>query len=304
MKRFLLLSAIFLLGFASFAKVKAEEPPVPNEATCKARIDHELAREQRLYRYALFGRSKAEDAGIGEVWFDTEGIAWYKAAKNKWVSLTHPGLEWTNITMEKQAEIDTIPTDKGGMNFPRPGFFDTKRVLTSDLIPHVEQGTRSLQCRVNTLCAAVRAMMQLSSTDGAIPVTGTADGCLEREMSSMMECQFALTKNQVDNALAFTHCEDVGEQLIEREIALLKLLFEYDASYRSLLQFAGFFDTFLEDLRWTVVGNIRQAASIIGWLHRIPCFTSSCDEYPPQLLREDRPEELNTNISSQSSPSS
>jgi len=192
--------------------------------------------------------------------------------------------------MDAQAETDSIPTDKGGMAFPRKGLFNTKRVMTSDLIPSLAQSIRALQCRTNMVCQLANSSMLLTKDDGSIPRTLKADGCIEVQWYSIPQCQMALAKEQVDYSTVYSHCTDVAPQMVAREIELLKLLVEYDASYRSLLQFAGFFDEFLEDLRWTITGNLRQATSIIGWLQRIPCFISSCDEYPTGLIREQRTE--------------
>ena len=86
-----------------------------------------------------------------------------------------------------------------------------------------------------------------------------------------------------DAHIAETYCYNAAEEILEHEREMLKLLVEYDAAYRSVLQFAGIFDEFLQEYRWTLIGHIRQAASMIGWLDNIPCFLSSCDEYPPTL---------------------
>ena len=52
---------------------------------------------------------------------------------------------------------------------------------------------------------------------------------------------------ELENATVYTYCSQGGPQMVEREIEMLKMLIEYDASYRTLLQFAGFFDEFLQD---------------------------------------------------------
>ena len=56
------------------------------------------------------------------------------------------------------------------------------------------------------------------------------------------------------------------------------LTVQYDAAYRSLLQFAGSFDAFANRFQGDLLEPIRQSMSLISQLSRIPCFLSQCNE--------------------------
>jgi len=292
--------ALFLpLIFFTFPiTVRAEKEPSPTMDECRNAVDQALAREQRLYRISLFGRQKAEDTPIGSVRFDNDGWAYYKMREGRWFSpgeLQDSGRYQGNRGMDQVSEQDSVPVADGGMNLspwslPHRGIFDTKRVLTSEIVPHLTQALRAFACRIDMVCyrVAESAKMDRNSPDapeypdGKFPIR--ALGCIRTVWPPVEECMFTekggSTLNQVD---ALSYCKSVGLEMLHREGEVIRMLVEYDAAYRSLLQFAGVFDEFLLEMRWTMAGSIRQAASIIGWLGRIPCFISSCDEYPPDL---------------------
>jgi hypothetical protein len=247
--------------------------------SCRIRTNRELAREQRLYRSYLFGKKKAEDAEIGNVRYDRDGWAWLKTEDEStpWINSEpdNQDLTWSNSVMDQQDEHSEI--------LPIKGVFETKRVMTSELIPYLLQSIRALECRTAALCEVSRHS-EIESREGPQDVGKIQpDGCIEFEgLTSWPECHFTkpglTVASQADSR---SYCDEITNQLIRREVEQLKLVVEYDAGYRTLLQFAGNFDIFLREMRWPITGTLRQAVQLIGQLERIPCFLSSCDSAPP-----------------------
>ncbi|MFA7681498.1 MAG: hypothetical protein WCX61_00545 [Candidatus Peribacteraceae bacterium] len=271
-----------------------DSPLAPDRSAdlCRAKVDELLAKEHRTYRTVLFGREKAEDSPMNATRYDVLGRVWYKVAKNTWRRIGDNQTETEETDdedMDASAEMDSIPVEDGGVDLspsalPRRGLFDVKRVLTSDLIPYLTQGMRALGCRTDMVCYLVEKSTEKKWEEiesFSIPIQ--VSGCLPTKWDIITECTFAESEGAQDKADVIQYCERVSGALIERENEVLKMLVEYDAAYRSLLQFAGSFDEFLSEFRWTLTGNLREAASVIGWLNRIPCFIASCDEWPPAL---------------------
>ncbi|MAE68649.1 MAG: hypothetical protein QF793_02930 [Candidatus Peribacteraceae bacterium] len=247
--------------------------------SCRGRVNKELAREQRLYRAYLFGKQKAKDAPINDVRYDRDGWAWLKANNSgtPWINSDqdNQGLKWSNSLMDSRDEHSEI--------LPIKGIFETKRVMTSELIPYTLQAIRSLECRMAALCevstiSATQNGEDPQEIDSLQPV-----GCIEfKKLDTWPECHFdAPPRSVLDQVDTRNYCEEISMQLIFREIEQTKLAIEYDAGFRTLLQFAGNFDIFLREMRWPLTGTLRQAAELIGQLGRIPCFLSSCDSAPP-----------------------
>lgn len=86
---------------------------------------------------------------------------------------------------------------------------------------------------------------------------------------------------------AYAYCTDVQVSLFDRELELIKATTEYDAAYRSTLQFAGDFDQFIAQLRWPMTNTIRHIVQLIGTFQRLPCFIATCDEFPLPHANED-----------------
>lgn len=268
----------------------SQKPSIDN---CRQAVDKILAREVRLYRAVLFGRQRAKYEPIGTVWFDHVGRAWYKVGEDLWEYVGKEDADadtMSNSEMELMHEKDILPIVADGVDFsPDPsdkdaplyqGIFGTKRVLTSELVPYLAQAMRSLSCRTAMVCDGVNKSTEIKSRT---PQNITIDihGCLRLPALSIPACHMAKDADAVQFADAYQYCSDVSSAITKRESEILKMLVEYDAAYRSLLQFAGLFDKFLLEFRWTLAGSIRQSASVIGWIGRIPCFLASCDAYPP-----------------------
>ena len=265
----------------------------PSIDNCRQAVDKVLAREIRLYRAVLFGRQRAKYEPVGTVWFDYFGKAWYKVGKDLWEYVgKEPGDAKTidNSAMELLHEKDILPALEDGVDFSPDsidenaplyrGIFGTKRVLTSELIPYLAQAMRTLSCRATMICEGVNLSTGIDSKTPK-PVVIDIHGCLSLPILSIPACHLAQDNDALQLSDAFQYCSDVSSAIIKRESEILKMLVEYDAAYRSLMQFAGAFDEFLLELRWTLAGSIRQSASVIGWIGRIPCFLASCDAYPP-----------------------
>jgi hypothetical protein len=275
MQRTLSLLLALLLSIAPLA-VHAEKA---SPDACRDRTNRELAHEQRLYRAYLFGKKKAEDAPIGDVRYDKQGWAWYKAndSDTPWINShqDNQNRKWSDTLMDDQ--------DEHGEILPIKGIFETKRVTTSELIPYLLQAIRAMECRSAALCEISRFSEVQSDEDPVEIDVIQPIGCIEfKNLQSWPECHFAVPDLSIDAQVdSRSYCDEISSQLMRREIEQLKLAVEYDAGFRTLLQFAGNFDIFLRELRWPITGTLRQAAQLLGQLERIPCFLSSCDSAPP-----------------------
>ncbi|MFH0851789.1 MAG: hypothetical protein V1876_03500, partial [Candidatus Peregrinibacteria bacterium] len=234
--------------------------------------EQQLAKEQRLFRSVLYGAARAEDAPLNEVRYDKQGNPWIKTEEDSWRS-TAAGFEqttWSDALMNSSGELD-----------PRKGIFETKRVATSDLVPYLVQAYRTLKCRSAQACKAVELSLTQEAPDPQ-EIVVIVPGCTQETKQTFVGCHLAAGESKSpEQADLLTYCRLVLNDLVAREKDLLKTATEYDASYRSLLQFSGEFDAFLQEFRWPMASTIRKAVQMIGSLHRIPCFIGSCDESPP-----------------------
>jgi hypothetical protein len=240
-------------------------------AQCRATAEQEIAKEQRLYRSVVFGYAKAEAAKPGEVKFDQEGNAWIKTGENTWRSVAK-GLEETTWSDEQMRSKDELSE--------RRGILDTRRLLTSDLVPYLTQAFRALQCRAEIICATVESSIGQESKQPQ-QITLLVPGCIKEERSTFPTCHLLGDKaEKAEEGDVLNYCRLMSAQLLDREEDLLKLTVEYDAAYRSLLQISGMLDSFLEGFRWPIVNSLRKTVELVGSFQRIPCFAASCDEAP------------------------
>jgi len=262
---------ITLLALPAFGQ---SEPSVKaNIATCRTAAETALSKEQRLYRSVLFGHTKAKDAPINEVRFDSDGIPWIKEEENTWRSVSegYEDTEWSDSQMDDRDELTVI----------RKGIFETRKVATSDLVPYLTQAYRSLKCRSTIVCKVVENSLKQTASEPQ-EITVVVPGCIEEKRKTFLDCHLAAAGgNTVEEADMLTYCRLVRSDLVEREKDLLKQTTEYDAAYRSLLQLSGQMDAFLQEFRWPLANSLRKTAELIGSLYRIPCFVASCDEGPP-----------------------
>jgi len=268
-------STVVTLQHASAQDVSAD--------SCQEAINSEIAKELRFHRAVVFGEIAPESAPIGHVKYDTNGKPWIKMEEDKWASIKEKDEEEDPIeivfqnddAMESDAEIE-----------PRRGILDTKRTLTHELIPYLMQSMRALQCRTQAICNIALESMITSPEGGENAVeivTVETLGCLPMFRSPINECRFPSEGGNVmasEQTGMLDYCPGVRDELLEREASLLKFVVEYDAAYRTMLQLAGNFDLMIQELRWPFTHTIRNVASILGVVSRIPCFLSTCDSSP------------------------
>lgn len=231
--------------------------------SCLQKTYDMMARDEREYRSVLFGQKASEDLPEGSVRFDEDGNTWMKTGKNSWKSLDEgfEGTTWSDRLMDERADLDE-----------RRGIFETRAASTSDLIPPLLQSMRALQCKLQAICDLSLKSQKLKE-DETDPLTIKPDGCIEFEMEPMMECR---TNTTVD--LSPSNCLDAVDAILEREEKLLQTVVAYDAAYRSLSQFAGIFEGFLNDFRFPLIEPIWQMVRALGSLDNMPCFNGQCDE--------------------------
>lgn len=254
----------------------AQEQQFQPAEACMAEIHGRLAYEQRLYRTVLFGQTNAERERPGATRFDQQGNAWIKNTENMWK---------TAARGFARAELDNDEMDVRSETPNRRGIFETRRVLTSELIPPLLQSIRALRCRIATICQNVRMSVESAGLSEGSVVTVKVPGCIAFDQPPLLSCQLAPENTQDTThgdrgteGFILGYCDSIGSHLLEREMDLLRLAASYDAAYRSLLQFAGNFDQFVAEFRVSLLTPIRQAVSLLGQLHRIPCFLAQCDE--------------------------
>jgi len=265
---------LLTLALLSLPVLGQTEPAVEADIPiCRNLVEIALSKEQRLYRSILFGHTKAKDAPINEVRFDSDGLPWIKAEENTWRSVSegYEDTEWSNSQMDDRDELTAI----------RKGIFETRGVATSDLVPYLTQAYRTLKCRSTIVCKVVESSLKQESSEPQ-EITVVVPGCIEEKRETFTGCHLAAAEsNTVQEADLLTYCRLVSDDLIAREKDLLRQTTEYDAAYRSLLQLSGQMDAFLQEFRWPLANSLRKTAELIGSLYRIPCFIASCDEGPP-----------------------
>ena len=247
---------------------------------CISAVHTALAREQRIYRTVILGLPHAKDVPPGSSRYDKEGRAWIKMKINDWRSEDLPNENRADEEMDTNAERDPLRATPF-----RRGILETKKVLTSELIPPMTQSIRALRCRVEAVCEAVFQSVPKSGLPATTTFPVHTHGCIPFTMPIIPACQLGIAADPdeykavpLDQIFLRTYCRQVGADLLRREADVLKLLVSYDAAYRSLLQFAGHFDLFMKEFRSSLATPVRQAVSLLGQLNRIPCFLSQCDE--------------------------
>lgn len=240
---------------------------VSDSESCADGINNAVASEVRLFRAVLYGMPKAEKAPVGSLRYDGGGNPWIKTDDSQWKSIDD---EIDNNQMDARAEFED-----------RQGLFQTHRVLTSELLPFLMQSMYALDCRLQAVCSFAE---QSFSKDEVIPMPLEVqpEGCINIEGESIVACHLKKDDNNSygQQGQVTGYCEQMAQETLLRQKQMLKVAAEYDAAYRAMLQFAGEFDLFLANFRTPIENSVRQTAGIIGWMNKIPCFTSSCADYP------------------------
>ena len=258
---------IFLVILGILFGLTQTHAQAPTFDTCTADIYSTMANEQRIYRSVLFGLQKAEHEPIGAVRHLSDGSVWMKTQQDAWQSLTN------ETTLDNQAVDSFSEVDRVSGITTRRGLFEIRHASTSELIPALTQSIRALQCRLAAICLAV----QQAPKEGDSVTTVQPSGCMQMSFPKFAGCAFTKETNLTLPTDIYARCLESADALLSREISLLEMTVAYDAGYRSLLQFAGEFENFINVLRFQLIHPLWDAASILVQLERIPCFISQCD---------------------------
>ncbi len=254
---------------------------------CREEMDWRAWKEQREFRSVLFGLTNAEDATVAEVRFSTEDKSiWIKtqraasstnstsARPSIWESVA-PGFEsttWTDSTMDS---FNDIP--------PRNGIFGVQRRLSTELIPHLAQAYRTLECRLEQLCRLVDLSLTTNDPNPQVAEVKIL-GCHDVQAQTIPACHLPVEQGMVTTQGNLkSYCISITESIRVRESQVLRLVSEYDAGYRTALQSSGIFRSFLAQMRGVVLGSVRSATQMITSFSRVPCFIGACDDHPSSL---------------------
>ncbi len=227
---------------------------------CLTQAYDAIAHEERVYRSVLFGQKKSADLPEGSVRFDTEFDTWMKTGTNAWQSPENESLTWSDTLMDMQADAPA-----------RRGLFEIRKTPTSDLLPLLTQSLRALQCRMRSVCDVMHASVNAKPD---APITVKPDGCIAFTYTPFPACAQGPTLAEVQAGA----CDSAVITTMEREARLLRLAVAYDSAYRSLLQFSGNFEGFMNDFRFPLLQPLWQTARMLGAFDNLPCFLSQCDE--------------------------
>lgn len=272
-----------LLGLAllpSFAGAQSPAETAAGADACIAAIATRMGREQRLYRAALFGRTAAADAPLGAVRFTDDGVMYMKRGDGSWQTSGEGADPLTNAEMDAEGEKDVLceTHPSSCITVPRKGLFEVRRAQTTDIaiLPPLLQAQRSLLYRALTICELADLSVSRKATE---PLAVQIDGGLPMTMPPITACRFEGAVN-VGNLqkIVTQRCQEMAQSLIDRERELLTLIVSYDSAVRSLYQFAGPFDDFLRGWRASILTPVWQAARVLRWMPRIPCFLAPCNE--------------------------
>ncbi len=235
-----------------------DQPHTKPEA-CKADFEHRLGYEQRLYRSVIFGAPAINLVEDGSVLYDKNGNIWMKISDDTWQSPDMPDETWTDSIMDDEREIEQ-----------RFGILETRKALSSELIPPTLQAMRALQCRLRATCMATTESREKEPGD---TLNIQPPGCIEFEMPVFEGC-IGLDSVLITNLA----CDDAADMMIDREIRMMEMIIGYDAAYRSLIQFAGIFEGFLTDFQFPLLQPLWQMVRAAGALDGLPCFLAECNE--------------------------
>ncbi|MBM3228142.1 hypothetical protein FJZ27_04790 [Candidatus Peribacteria bacterium] len=259
-------------------------PPIANTQDCRRDIDWIAWRHQREFRAALFGLTPAKDASLMEVRFATEDQSiWIKTKMGSGATTTAPAVEgeWESVSPGYESTIWSDTTMGRFMDVtPRRGIFEVRRRLSTELVPHITQAYRSLECRLANLCQLLDASLNVSKRDPQ-DVTVKILGCNDVSTQTLPTCHLPNKQSTLpEKGDLRAYCTAMTESLRTRESQVLRLVGEYDAGYRSGIQFSGIFRQFLGQMRGVITGSLRSATQMITSFSRIPCFIGACDGNP------------------------
>lgn len=246
-----LLMVSMLLPFSAFA---AATTP-----TCTDAVYGELGQEERMYRSVIFGLATATDMPVNGSLTDKAGDTWLKTGPNNWQSPDRT-ISRDDATMELQRDVPA-----------RRGILEIRSALTSELIPPAVQAVRAMQCRMQAVCETARLSGQAGDSQS---MNVQPDGCIAFSIEPIDVCRGGGDRMTTGD----TQCSNEVDAIVDRESRMLELIVAYDASYRSLMQFAGTFEGFLTDFRFPLLQPLWQMVRTFGQFDNLPCFQAECNE--------------------------
>lgn len=269
-------SAGLLLALLSPLAASAADIATP---ACIGDIYGALAKEQRLYRSVVFGAKDAQYLPINSFLYDKEGKAWLKTETDTWREIRQDSAAsssqgGTQAGGNGGGSRDNGEMDKNKDTPTRRGLLEAKRTGTSDLIPPITQSLRALECRLRAVCEISSASLSAKKDEEKLKVQ--PEGCIEIELPVLRSCSVTdgVSPSLVDPSL----CDKAVKEIFLQESNILSLSIAYDASYRTVAQFAGMFEGFLSDFRFPLINPLWQTVRTLGGLKNIPCFLSQCEE--------------------------
>lgn len=218
--------------------LSADAQVVRDENTCFTRIASDMVKIHDEWRSRLFGSRRGTDGTI--------------------IALTG-------------GEVDEV----------RQGIFETKGRMTSEFIEPIMESYRVYRCRTLAVCEIAANSFNVDGGDVDLKILG----CAERTIERYGECYFAGVadttsgsgKQQDAATNTLQRCQQLVDETLAGERAVIRLAVAYDAGYRSLLQLAGMVDWMLEGFPTETVKAISDMVNMLGKLHQIPCFIGQCD---------------------------
>lgn len=237
-----------------------------------------MGKQQRLFRAVLYGEREPEKQRVGSVLFDKDGAAWRKTDENTWKSLAkgYQGTTWTDTGMRDNWEKDEVCDDEDEdiaatcVIKPRRGIYETRKALTSELMPEILLSVRAFQCRLQAICAAADLTHNVGDTE---PDVVQPYGCLEMTVPAIPACRGEINRTDY----GFGACQQAIAAVLRHEITGLELTVSHD-SYRPYLQLAGMFEDFSDTFAKMILKPVFAATKAMLGFDKIPCFLSQCDK--------------------------
>ncbi len=264
----------------------ASLPPLPAQA-CVNQIQQNLWQQERIYRQIILGRHPASELPEGSVLYDNDNTAWVKTG-GAWVTGTAENLrqksdDEMDLAREWEGDNDTTASPSTEL---RRGYFETRGVMTSTLIPYLVESYHALGCRLAMVCEAARQSAAIPATS-TTPLIISTPGCAPLTITPFPRCSFANTSlHPADNdstlldafgsAIVRTECQPLAGAILDDEANLLKRAVAYDASYRELLQLSGVLDKGATPIETSVIPLVEKAVDIAIHPEKLACFLTKC----------------------------
>lgn len=167
-----------------------------------------------------------------------------------------------------------IANTGGEVDAARKGIFETRYRETSELIWALVESYRVLRCQNLYVCEVMQ-----KSFDNALDDAFEIDllGCEGEVLTPYDECTFVDENLLPDVGVLTKKCQQLVEDTLAMEQAILRLAVAYDSGYRASLQFVGMTDWMMKDFPERAFVPLRGMVNMLGKLYSIPCFMGQCD---------------------------